>query len=323
MAEHTASASNHEHGPTLGEAPTELLSRSLLHRSASVALYDVRCRSGACSAGPEELSSAHHLVFPRHGVFIRHVRGEAVLADVNHALFFQPGETHRVAHPCRGGDDCTVLAFAGELMREAVQRHAPRKVDAPDALPTHVLSAPVVFHMHERIRQAAQQRSADALALDEAALALLDTVLARRPRDAYSPAPRVRAATRELHHAQVERAKLALAVRFSDDLTLADVARSAHASAYHLSRLFRRETGLTLHQYRQRLRLGHALARIVSGERELTPLALSLGFSSHSHFSSAFRALFGVTPSACRRRASARQLRQLSKILKVEHARSL
>jgi AraC-like DNA-binding protein len=33
----------------------------------------------------------------------------------------------------------------------------------------------------------------------------------------------------------------------------------------------------------------------------LTEVALDLGYSSHSHFSAAFRALFGVTPSSVRR----------------------
>jgi len=43
---------------------------------------------------------------------------------------------------------------------------------------------------------------------------------------------------------------------------------------------------------------------------ELAPLALDLGFASHSHFTAAFRAAYGVVPSALRRlpRAALRKI---------------
>ena len=47
------------------------------------------------------------------------------------------------------------------------------------------------------------------------------------------------------------------------------------------------------------LRLRAALERIADGE-DVATLALALGFSSHSHFTSAFRRAFGVAPSQVR-----------------------
>jgi AraC-like DNA-binding protein len=44
-----------------------------------------------------------------------------------------------------------------------------------------------------------------------------------------------------------------------------------------------------------------ALERLDAGERDLTRLALDLGYSSHSHFTDAFRRSFGVTPSTARK----------------------
>ena len=38
-----------------------------------------------------------------------------------------------------------------------------------------------------------------------------------------------------------------------------------------------------------------------SGERDLSRLALDLGYSSHSHFTAAFRRSFDVPPSAARK----------------------
>jgi AraC-like DNA-binding protein len=77
--------------------------------------------------------------------------------------------------------------------------------------------------------------------------------------------------------------------------------------------VFRDRTGFTLHAYRTNLRLRIAIERLADGEADLAALARGLGFSSHSHFSSAFRSVFGVQPSVVRAvgRRGARELRRI------------
>jgi AraC family transcriptional regulator len=91
-----------------------------------------------------------------------------------------------------------------------------------------------------------------------------------------------------------------------------------HCSPYHLACVFRRESGLSIRQYRQRLRLREGLLRVAEGEQNLSALALALGFSSHSHFTDSFRNAFGVAPSACRSALSSRRLEEMSRNLEVE-----
>jgi AraC family transcriptional regulator len=74
-----------------------------------------------------------------------------------------------------------------------------------------------------------------------------------------------------------------------------------------LCRIFRRETGVTIHEYRTRLRLRRAVASFRDGDVDLLALALDLGYSSHSHFTSSFRSEFGETPSAIRARLQSNQ----------------
>jgi transcriptional regulator GlxA family with amidase domain len=69
---------------------------------------------------------------------------------------------------------------------------------------------------------------------------------------------------------------------------------------FHLCRVFRRHVGMTLHEYRQQLRVRHALETVASGDVDLLQVALELGFSGHSHFTAAFRAAFGAPPSVLR-----------------------
>ena len=78
------------------------------------------------------------------------------------------------------------------------------------------------------------------------------------------------------------------------------MADAACCSLFHLARQFRRHTGLSLHGYRQRLRLAAALQHLEDGERDLAGLAHELGYSSQSHFGAAFHREIGVTPARAR-----------------------
>ena len=55
---------------------------------------------------------------------------------------------------------------------------------------------------------------------------------------------------------------------------------------------------MPVHQYLLRLRLTVALERLDGGENVST-VAHAVGFSSHAHFTDAFRARFGMAPSRC------------------------
>ena len=67
------------------------------------------------------------------------------------------------------------------------------------------------------------------------------------------------------------------------------------ATGRTLSRLFRAETGMSFHQWRQQLKLLEALRLLGRGE-PITNVALDVGYSSLSAFVSAFRKALGVTP---------------------------
>jgi AraC-like DNA-binding protein len=60
-----------------------------------------------------------------------------------------------------------------------------------------------------------------------------------------------------------------------------------------------------LSRYQLRLRLARAL-HLLGKYDDLTSLGLELGFSSHSHFTAAFRQAFGRTPQDFQRAARLR-----------------
>lgn len=63
---------------------------------------------------------------------------------------------------------------------------------------------------------------------------------------------------------------------------------------FHLVRVYKKHTGVSLHGYRQRLRLAYALRCLQMGERDLAGLAVAVGYSSQSHMSNIFQSELGV-----------------------------
>lgn len=82
------------------------------------------------------------------------------------------------------------------------------------------------------------------------------------------------------------------ALRFTIDQWGAQVG----ASNRTLSRLFRRETGMSFIRWRQQLHIGLALQRLAQGEL-VTNVAFNLGYESVSAFISMFRRTLGTTPA--------------------------
>ncbi|MBB4121468.1 AraC family transcriptional regulator [Martelella radicis] len=85
--------------------------------------------------------------------------------------------------------------------------------------------------------------------------------------------------------------------RPDDHANLEELARFAGAGTRTLERLFRRETGLSFSEWRNRLRLMEAVNHLSHGKSSVE-IASLLGYRSASAFVAAFRRNFGVPPQS-------------------------
>jgi AraC-like DNA-binding protein len=99
--------------------------------------------------------------------------------------------------------------------------------------------------------------------------------------------------------------KLVLAGDLARRWTLAEIAAEVGGSPVYLTQIFRQVEGVPLYRYQLRLRLARALD-LLPLSHDITALGLDLGFSSHSHFSAAFREAYGRSPSEFRDAAVSR-----------------
>lgn len=277
-----------------------------LHESPIVSVHDYCCHIAQSGPGGEEESDANNIVLMRHGAFSRHFGRRTVTADVNQAVFFSRDSTYRVSHPSDCGDRGTVFTVSPRVLNDIVRELDP-SIDEHPEQPFRFVTGPcasAVFWRHRELVQrleAAESNSLEPLWADVTALQLVADVLESAfVHRGGAPKPK-RWATDADHADRTEAAKAYLAAHMSERITLDDVARAVHASPFHLARIFQKQTGVPVHRYLTQLRLRASLERLAAGAEDITAIALELGFSSHSHFTDAFRREFGRPPSEVRK----------------------
>ena len=93
----------------------------------------------------------------------------------------------------------------------------------------------------------------------------------------------------------------------NEELSLADVAKTAGASVFHFCKVFHKATGLTFTDYVARIRLEDARTRLLNPNLRVSEIAYDVGFQSLTQFNRTFKRVFGQSPSEFRARLSSRK----------------
>jgi AraC-like DNA-binding protein len=274
----------------------------LLFSSPLFELGEFHCDAGLPRwRGLNDIGDRPHVVFPGTNVVIQRLGQEPTLATRNHVMFYNAHDRYyRRLHDERG-DHCVFVAVETRLFAELVGASGVGFAAAP--------SDPVAYLRTSTVVRRLGAGESDSLYLEESILDAVQRSIAVAL-DHHAVRTARRRQTQEQHVALAEAAKSAIADSPASRTTLGELAERLHVSAFHLARIFRAHTGFTLHGYRNQLRLLLALDRLDAFDGERADLANELGFSSHGHFTDAFRSLFGSPPSAVRA-AGCRQLRKI------------
>jgi AraC-like DNA-binding protein len=85
-------------------------------------------------------------------------------------------------------------------------------------------------------------------------------------------------------------------------LSLEELARKAHFSAFHYHRLFRLASGEPVAEYIRKRRLENAAADLADTEEKLVEIAFKYRFGSQESFIRAFKRQNGISPGEYRRK---------------------
>jgi AraC-like DNA-binding protein len=265
-----------------------------LLKTPTVTIRDVYCQGSCRHQSAEEWATATELVFPYRGVYVRHLGHDQAVAEANQVLFFNATESYRVSHPVPGGDASVSLAISEPQLRElaprAFLRHGEELGFRQHRLRIDARAQVLVALLRHSLRQ----NIAEPLEAEGLALTLVQRALG--PRTTHA------AGASFGRQRLVDRVKLVLASDLARRWTLTEIAAEVRGSPVYLTQVFQQVEGLPLYRYQLRLRLARALDLLAQYD-DLTALGLDLGFSSHSHFSAAFRGAYGRSPSEFRQSA--------------------
>lgn len=235
------------------------------------------------------------MVFTRRGVWALHSGGRTHIGDPLQAMLWNGNAEFRVHHPIGGVDDCTVLRLtpAGAEALRVLQNQADRAVQKPLFARTSKTLSTRGFARHWRLLNLARQSAPDRLAIEQSALDLLIETTACDTESPEDPP-----AATAMHLSQCVRE--VIAKHYREALSLAVIASKVGCSPFYLARQFKRCMGVSVHQALIAWRLRVGLERVLDQPEQLSRIALDLGFASPSHFTDAFKASYGDSPSAMR-----------------------
>jgi AraC-like DNA-binding protein len=241
-----------------------------------------------------ECQDCNVLVLPLAGVFAKHdSRRRHLIATPSDGVFIEAGKPYRISYPAGIGDECLTIRFPAAAL--------------PVSTGSHALLPPAVMLGRSLLWRKFSTGAWDPLEVEELALGVLLKML-----DAARTRGPARRAWREQRAARV---KEAISIHPERKWRLSELAALACLSHWHLAHVFRAEVGESVYRYVLRARLAKALDAVLDSDSDLTAIALERGFSSHSHFTARFRALFGMTPAELRRTATCASAAKLRKIV--------
>lgn len=216
----------------------------------------------------------HQLVYAVSGVLVVTVRDHWFIITPEQAVWVPVGTPH------------TTGALQDAAFRTLYVAEAP-------GLPAAVCVLPVSDLLKALIGELPAAMGDDAYAARLNAV-IVEQLARQRPLDFHLPWP---ASDR------LRRLCEALYQQPADDRDLSAWGRDLGASPRTLLRHFEREVGMSLRQWRQRLRLFRAIEWLGAG-RGVTDIALDLGYGSASAFIYMFRREMGVSPAQWQRQGS-------------------
>jgi len=263
--------------------------RRILHDGPLALVTDV---SASAKEPPSGHSDDFKIALPYHGLFGFRVGSRMGLFDAQRILFVTAGRDYADSHPVEGLGHATLVvtptpALLEELCGSTTPRNHPafRRVGLP--------ASPGIRLRTQQLRRL-EPDGPDPLRDEERIVAALGQALIAGHREPGRPVPRV-----------IDRTKQVLHAFGFERMTLDRIAGEVGVSPAYLTQVFSRAEGQPLYRYQLGLRLNRALVELPHSN-DITALALDLGFSSHAHFSTAFKRSFGQSPSQYRAAARGR-----------------
>jgi AraC family transcriptional regulator len=195
-------------------------------------------------------------------------------------LFHPPGELH-AEHFGEAGGRSFIVELAPHWLTQ-VREQLP------------YADSPADFHGGELLarklhREFTHEDGVSPLIIEGLMMEMLGETVRRNVTPARPDAPRWLQQAKDLLHA-----------RFTENLTLAEVAQQVGVHPVHLAQTFRKTYQVTVGEYVRKLRIEYACRELSTSAKPIVDIALAAGFCDQSHFTRTFKRVIGTAPSQYR-----------------------
>ena len=239
-------------------------------------------------------------VFPYNPIWIQHEFKTAFISDPSMINFYNAAQVYERKAVNLKGDSCLWFEPSIELLQELLldeqisEEHFPANLFSQ----MNAQCPRDVFLLQLRILENLNINNVDNFVKDEL---LIDELVIKLNRAVFEIANKSIADEKPCinnkKHSLIEDIKQSVLENIEKNMSLKTLAEKHFISPYHLSRLFKKITGVGLCDYRIELRNRMVAINIQADDRDLSDLAFDYGYSSHSHLTANFKASFKCTPS--------------------------
>ena len=244
--------------------------------------------------------SLDHVAFPRGQIKLYREAGLEISTPAR-ANVYHANERYSREPISREGDEVDWIAISRNFLVDIIESIAPQLLDKyggerlfPSAsLPISdglLLAVRVLFTRLER------GEYIDPFALDEYVGELVERLFVESLIGVDAKFKPLKTSVQARQRRAVASACEFIAEHFVGSLSLGEIARAASVSRSSLCAAFHRETGFSVGDYIERLRIQTAMKWIEKGEVPFHEIANRLGYASPSHFSARFRLHFHMSP---------------------------
>ncbi len=238
------------------------------------------------------------IAMARRPVEIEHADEEPIVADATRAILHNQGNIYRRRRLDARGE-YTIWIGVGEQVLASLLDGAVEDPERPFSTHWADVCDRAQLACCSLVQAIRRGDIVDPIESEETLVHIVGDILSHRGRAYGQCASRRRSTVRE-HRESAQAMNRFIARHYREPITLADVARAGYLSTFHGARVYREQTGRTIHHHVRALRLGEAIDRIAAGGQTLAQIARDVGFASHAHFTDSFRKVFGVAPSQVR-----------------------
>lgn len=236
------------------------------------------------------------IMFVRNGNFLFDLSRQTFDLHTGLVLIDKPDYEYRL-RPAAG--QCSILNFTHDFYRQFVSDlhlEAAFFFSNPGMLSLLLKTTPEIEYLHFQLLR---NTSAGKLEKDNMVIELLKLITGSITQS--SAGDEIYAGLKKYHLVTIEKAKEYINENFYRDISLFEISSFACVSPFHFSRIFKKFTSFSPHQYLQHIRLKHSEILLKNSLMPIAEVSFQAGFNSAEYFATSFRQKYSMSPSDFRK----------------------